>query len=341
VQAAWENLYEDPDRRAEQIDGFMYVVERVAGHPALLGYDLLNEPFGKMREGETLITAAFRVEATQITPMYQRLTDAIRTVDTESWIFIEPPNLASLGVKTNLGPIDDDKVVVYPHLYDIGLESGGTYDPASPFLANYEAVITHYPETFDVPMMIGEWGLPDPGIVNSDQYVGGALAMLERVASGWTHFTWCKGGGYCTLDETGAFHPAWQLLVQAWPRAIAGAPTASQWDSDALSLRVTYRDRDGSSGPTEIVVPPSLYGEDGFVVESSAAAGEWSYDYDEETGRLTVDVAHDTGTDRAICVSPAGVAGGCTVEAPPVDPPDAPPTAPPADPIDTEADFTG
>ena len=101
VQAAWENLYEDPTIRDEQIEWYTDFVTRVYKQPNILGYDLLNEPFGKIRDGEDLISAARRVEAEQLTPMYQRLTDAVRKIDEDRWIFIEPPNLASLGVTTS------------------------------------------------------------------------------------------------------------------------------------------------------------------------------------------------------------------------------------------------
>ena len=51
VQAAFEHLYEDADLRQAQIDAWLHVVEHVQDHPALFGYDLMNEPFGKIRRG--------------------------------------------------------------------------------------------------------------------------------------------------------------------------------------------------------------------------------------------------------------------------------------------------
>jgi endoglycosylceramidase len=268
--------------------------------------------------------------------MYQRLTDAIRTVDAESWIFVHPPNVASLGVRTHLGPIDDPKVAFYPHLYDTGLESGGAYDPASTFLASWEGVISAYPEANGVPMLVGEWGLPDPAVGNGGAYVDGALGVLERTSSGWTVFSWCAGAGYCVLDDAGQLDPVWRKLVQAWPRAVAGAPTASHWDGDERSLRVTYRDRAGTTGPTEIVVPPGLYPE-GFVVQTSAADGTWSWTHDEATGRLRVTMP-TVGGDRAICVRAVADPAGCPLDAAPGE---EPPAAGPAVPVAGEARFTG
>lgn len=337
VQAAWEHLYEDADLRQEQVESVLHVVERVVGHPALLGYDLLNEPFGKMRPGEDLITAAARVEPTQLTAMYQRLADAIRTVDTGSWIFVHPPNLATLGVRTSLGPIDDPKLAYFPHFYELGLESGEPYDPASTFHASWEGVIGHYPEAHDVPSLVGEWGLPDPAIGGAETSIDRSLAVMERIGSGWTVFSWCTGAGYCVLDDQGRLDPAWRRIVQAWPRAIAGAPTGTRWDQATQALHVTYRVRAGATGPTEIVVPPSLY-PDGFVVESSAAPGTWDWTWDQAAGRVRVTMPTSGPVDQAICISPGGRPGGCPAVA--EEPaPTAP--APPAAPVPARARFTG
>ncbi|CAO0834650.1 hypothetical protein SMICM17S_10928 [Streptomyces microflavus] len=39
------------------------LAERFRGHPAVIGYDLINEPMGELREGEDLPAAARRIEA--------------------------------------------------------------------------------------------------------------------------------------------------------------------------------------------------------------------------------------------------------------------------------------
>jgi len=287
--------------------------------------------------------------------MYQRLTDAIRTVDTRSWIFVHPPNVASLGVSTRLGRIDDAKVVYVPHLYDVGLESGGGFDPSSAFHATWEAAATPYAAANQVPMMVGEWGLPDPEIANGGLYVERTLAVLERATSGWTVFTWNTGGGYGVLDEEGRLDPTWQRLVQAWPRAIAGAPTASHWDAEAATLRVTFDQQAGDHRATEIVVPAALY-PDGVTVTANAEA---IVDEDLASGLVTITFTAGEG-ERAVCVAPAGSSSTCEVatEPPPgpTDPPEEPSTdpdpapsgaapsgaaTPPAVPVSSVARFTG
>lgn len=319
VQAAFEHLYEDPDLRDDQIQVWLHVVDRVADHPALLGYDLMNEPFGQIRPGEDLVSAAARVEREQLTPMYQRLTDAISAVDDDHWVFIEPPNLASLGFPTSLGEVRGPKVALYPHMYDPAIESatytpGGEieYDPA--FFDRWADAITVYPDTHPVPMLVGEWGVAHPDAVGMDLFVRDSLRTLDEVGSGWSVFNWCFGSGYCPLDATGADRPGISQIFHPYARAIAGAPQSTVWDPDARSLTVGYVDG-AATGPTEIFLPVSRTYPDGWVVETSEPAGAWSSTFDEATGVLAVTVPDD-GTGHAICVKPAGAPAGCVAVEP-------------------------
>lgn len=189
VQAAWENLYGDPEIRAAQANAWTHVAAEYADHPNVIGYDLLNEPFGKIREGEDLLTAAKRVESVQLTAMYQRLTGAIRTVDARSWMFIEAPNLASLGISTSLGRVDDERVVfssLVQHRHRVrDLQRFRRPQRLQPrLLRGWATAIATYTDTYPVPMMVGEWGVPTPypGI---DRYIAEVLETMEATTSGW------------------------------------------------------------------------------------------------------------------------------------------------------------
>jgi len=350
VQAAWEHLYEDADLRQAQIDAWLHVVDRVHDHPALFGYDLLNEPFGKIRAGEGLFQAAERVEREQLTPMFQRLTDAISAVDPDHWVFFEPPNLASLGIPTSLGEVRGPKVALYPHMYDPSIESatytpGGVveYDPA--FFGQWAAATTTYTERFAVPLLVGEWGIAQPDRPGMDAFVRDSLVTLERVGSGWSVFNFCRGSGYCPLDASGADRPAIGQIFQPYPRAVAGAPTSSHWDPATRTLQVTFADS-AATGATEIYVHLPVF-PDGWAVETGDAPGTWTSSFDAATGVLSV-TTPDTGGTHTICVRPAATAPGCAGAPPPAvpggagDPPAAVlPLAPPAVPVPGRPTYTG
>ena len=279
----------------------------------MFGYDLMNEPFGKIRPGEDLFTAAERVEREQLTAMFQRLTDAISAVDPDHWVFFEPPNLASLGIPTSLGEVRGPKVALYPHMYDPNIESatytpGGVveYDPA--FFATWAEATVVYTEQHPIPLLVGEWGIAQPDRPGMDAFVRDSLATLEQVGSGWSVFNWCRGTGYCPLDASGADRPAIGQIFQPYARAIAGAPTASRSDPASRTLRVTFADN-GATGPTDDLRPRASF-PDGWVVEAGDATGTWSQAFDPATSVLSV-TTPDTGGTHTICVRPEGSAAGC------------------------------
>ena len=363
VQAAWEHLYEDADLRAQQIEAWTEVVSRYKDHPAILGYDLLNEPFGKIRPGEDLFSAAERVERVQLTAMYQRLTDAISAIDPDHWVFIEPPNLASLGIATSLGNVDGPRVAVYPHMYDSDIETatyteGGKIEFNPAFFDKWAKAITTYTDKYPMPMLVGEWGLARPELPGMDEYVAASMETLDRYTSGWSVFNWCKGGGYCPVDENGADRPGIGQIFQPFAKAIAGSPTSTHWDRTTKVLTLTFADSD-ATGTTDIYLNPGRSYLDGWVVESTDQEGSWSSTFDEASGVLSLTTAK-SGDEHTVCVKPVGGPEGCPVvvaagpEAPvaPTTPPTTPPTNPPtsspappsavpADPVDGRVAYTG
>ena len=314
VMAAFDNLYEDADLRQAQIDAWLHVVGAVKDHPALLGYDLLNEPFGLLREGYDLFSEAARIEREQLTPMYQRLTDAISAVDPDHWVFIEPPNVASLGISTNLGEVRGPKVAFYPHMYDAGIETAtyapdGTIQLDPTFFDKWGDAIVTYLDRHPMPMLIGEWGIAHPEILGMDTFVERSLQTLDRVSSGWSMFQMCTGGGYCPFDSNGQPRPGIGQIFQPFAKAIAGAPTRSTWNGDARTLTLTLRSG-GATGTTDIYLDADSTYADGWVVETTAADGSWSHSYDADSDVLSVSLPADGG-EQTICVKPEGSAEGC------------------------------
>lgn len=356
VQAAFEHLYEDADLRQQQIDAWLAVVNRVKDHPALFGYDLMNEPFGKQRPGEDIFTSAARVEREQLTPMFQRLTDAISAVDSDHWVFFEPPNLASLGVATSLGRITGPKVAFYPHMYDPDIEIA-TYSPDGKieinpeFFTKWRDAITTYTDKYPMPMLVGEWGIAHPDLPGMDEFVDLSLQTMEEVTSGWSMFRMCFGGGYCPFDEAGNARPNIGRLFQPYARAIAGRPVRTHWDHNTQTLKITFTDND-AQGPTTIYLDRGATYPEGYVVETSDADGSWTEAYDANTDILMVDTP-DTGGEHTICVKPEGAPAGCESDEPetPTTPTtvpttttvvgNRPPTAPGAQPMAREPRYAG
>lgn len=343
LQEAWENLYERPEFRAAQVHAWQELVRRFIDRPNVVGYDLLNEPFGKLRPGEDLFTAAARVESTQLTAMYQRLTTAIRELDPNRWVFIEPPNLASLGVATSLGAIEGGNIAFFPHLYDSAIETatyteGGVAAYDDSFFASFASVIDTYPDAHHVPMLFGEWGLGNPASPGMDRFVSGALRLMQDHGSGWTVFTGCRGSSYCVWDADGNDRPNIGQITQPWARAIAGAPVRLRWDPATRTLVVAFDDS-SATGTTDLVVPGARVYPDGWQIVSADAPGSWSTSStDGSMARpevVSITAPRGEGGTHVFCLQPEGSTAACEVPADdeptePTTPTTVPPTAGPS-----------
>nr|WP_203634980.1 cellulase family glycosylhydrolase [Streptomyces sp. SID10815] len=259
VQRAFTHLYEDADLRRAQARAWQVLAARFARHPAVLGYDLINEPMGEVRGNEDLATAARRIERDQLTPMYNRLADAVRSADPDAWLFVEPTPIVGEGVPTGLGRIDDPKVVYAPHFYNTAMEAGADYDPAAGWIPAYEAAVTRYPKEYGVPVVVGEWGPLNSGLPNMNRFYREAMASLGRYSSGWAGYVWCRGGGYCALDATGALRPNKELTAEPYAEAVAGTVRSASYDAARGVYRLTYTAALRGSRTTELSLPPGRW----------------------------------------------------------------------------------
>ncbi|MGW0316317.1 cellulase family glycosylhydrolase [Streptomyces flavidovirens] len=253
VQRAFTHLYEDPDLRRAQAAMWRVLADRFEDHPAVLGYDLINEPMGELREGEDLPTAARRIERDQITPMHNRLADAVRSVDRDNWVFVEPTPIVGEGVPTGLGKIKDPKVVYAPHFYNTAMEAGADYDPAAGWIESYEAAVTAYPKRHRVPVVVGEWGPLNNSLPNMGRFYREALASMNRYSSGWAGYVWCYGGGYCAVDAAGTFRTNKEQTASPYAPAVAGRVRTESYDPATRTYRLSYVA--SARGVTELSLP--------------------------------------------------------------------------------------
>ncbi|MGA4999576.1 glycoside hydrolase family 5 protein [Streptomyces arboris] len=303
VQRAFTHLYEDPDLRRAQAAMWQVLAERLRGHPAVIGYDLINEPMGELREGEDLPTAARRIEAQHLTPMYNRLARAIRAKDRSTWLFVEPTPIVGEGVPTGLGRSHDSRTVYAPHFYNTAMEAGADYDPEAGWIEAYEAAVTAYPARHRVPVVVGEWGPLNNSLPNMGRFYREAVASLNRYSSGWAGYVWCYGGGYCAVDERGRFRTNKEQTATPYAPAVAGTVRSDAYDAATRSYRLAYRAAAARPGTTELSLPPSSRGWRVSVTGRAARVlGKAPYG-----GRLTV-VAWP-GAEAVVTVREAGPHG--------------------------------
>src|SRR5690606_8277761 len=121
---------EHPDLMDHYVDAWKAVAERFAANDAVVAYDLMNEPYGGTLQG-----VAF--ESGPLTELYQRAADAVRDVDQDTWLCVEPQAFGfNWGLPSALGPIDDardgdPRIAFCPHLYPLPMDLGDGFTGGS------------------------------------------------------------------------------------------------------------------------------------------------------------------------------------------------------------------
>jgi endoglycosylceramidase len=286
VLRAFDHLwnYDDgthPELQDRYAAMWRHVAGRFAGTSNVLGYDLMNEPWagssygfdwlGQFPIGDPAAQALW--EATKLADFYRRVTAEIRSVDEDSWIFIEPAAAGSNeGSPSHLPKLDDPRggdpqIAYFPHYYSLVMGILGSYDPAldtsiPDWEANRRSEIRH----MGTPLLIGEFGA-GPEFGNYLQNLEETVEMADRVTSGWTYWSHDPGSSWSILD--GAHQEVAEradVLVRAYPQRVAGTIGAYSYDPQQRSFDLTWTDEPGVTGATEIYVPARRFYPEGFEV---------------------------------------------------------------------------
>jgi len=299
VITAFHHFYNDADLQQAQIDAWMLFVNRFKDHPALLGYDLLNEPWIDKHLPWTF-------EAETLSAMYTRLIEAIREVDTEHWIFYEPLVLnPSALLPSSLQKLSGERLAYYPHLYHPLMDLGFAYNGNGAYFRRWGKVVSGNARAWHVPALIGEWGVRTEED-NYLQYMDDALTMADEVLAGWTfwHFRG-HGGAYDLFDEDSNERvERADRIVRAYPRAVPGIPREISFDFETKVMVLRFEDLPNASGPTEIFIPESRHYPDGWTLAVSDPAGSWTSEWAAETALLPI-YTTPVGGEHVITIAPA------------------------------------
>jgi aryl-phospho-beta-D-glucosidase BglC (GH1 family) len=162
-------LYDSPADQQELIEIWRSIAEHYRDEPAVLGYDLLNEPIPHFPE--------LQKYNSQLEPLYKRVAAAIREVDQHHVLI-----LGGARWDTNFdvfGPPFDHNVMYQFHLYKFGT-------PWNPSVANEIVRYTAFRDKYRVPIWLGESG------ENTDDWVRSFRELLEQNRIGWCFWPYKK-----------------------------------------------------------------------------------------------------------------------------------------------------
>ncbi len=236
---------------------FMLMAERVArslhGTPNLIGYDLMNEPWGKGHE-----LKAFHEEASA----------AVRRGDPESIIFISPQAEASSGlVDVNFDRPALENFAYSPHFYDPALFLAKRYVP---WVAHQAfARMEQRAQAWGVPMILGEFG-GTPQIHDIEGYTDLLYAHLDEAYNSgaqWDYTTkWdpeAKDGwnreDFSVTDDQQQLRS--NFIPRPYPQVLAGLPesfrVAPRAKAGELWLKLIFSS-EPEKGATELYIPGNV-----------------------------------------------------------------------------------
>lgn len=276
VQACVDAFFTQEETLRRFTAAWVRVAQRFAAEPAVVGFDVLNEPsWGSY--------AVSRFDADRLQPLYERIVAAVRS-QAPSWVaFLEPGASRNVGFATRLQPFSFANVMYSPHSYDSAAESGSGFDPARrDFIKDTVAELRQEATALGAGLWIGEYGgMPEhPGYA---EYMRAQYDAASAVSAGSMYWAYSRGGGYSMLDAEGRERPTvLSALVRPYPERIAGTPLGSSYDPDTRTFLFRYQPAKDLRLPTEMFIPERVFGAD-YRVDCTGC----TYEIDGATLRVT------------------------------------------------------
>lgn len=259
------------------------VAAAVAGNNSVIGYDIMNEPFPGTSWLPTLLGSPFYATQ-QLTPMYNQVAAAIRAVDPNTALFVEPANPAVsevpaiLGLPVQLGTIDDTKVVLAFHDYCAGSATSGICG----WLAYQQASTAHaYGKANNIPVFMDEFGAS-----NLPSDLRAEMNAADRFLMSWSEWAYSGVGDITTSGSTDGesvvYDPALpptggnvntgslQVLAAPYPQAVSGTPLKISNANGAFTFSYATAKADGSgnfaAGSLSTMSVPAIAYPNGYAV---------------------------------------------------------------------------
>jgi endoglycosylceramidase len=258
------------------------VASYFSGNSAVIGYDIMNEPFPGSSWVATLLGSPFFGEQ-QLAPMYDQVAAAIRAVDPTTALYIEPANPAVtevgsiLGFPMSLGTVNDPNTVLTYHGY-CGPFSGGL----CVLIANQLATqALNYAARHNIPTFLDEFGA-----TNDTAQLVTEMRPADRNQVSWTVWAYTGKGDITTTGDRGAealvYDPALPpigdnvntsnlaTLATPYPQVISGTPNAWSFANGAFKFSYSTEKADGSgrfaAGSQTIISTPAVEFPQGYQV---------------------------------------------------------------------------
>lgn len=244
----WDDFYADTDGvRTRYLTLLDTLASRLSSHPAVIGYDMLNEPWGD--------------EVKQLGPLYEDAAKVIRAHAPETILFVSPQALTSGGQDTKLVRPSFENFAYSPHFYDGGIVLAHIWTGSD--LKEPVGRMEKQAVTWNVPLFVGEFGAP-AGATNGAAYLDAYYRELDAVfssAAQWSfvgHHSEERKDGWNTedfsiVDGKGVLRDNYR--VRPYAARIAGEPLSFEVRAgSALEVELAWN-HEPALGATRIFAP--------------------------------------------------------------------------------------
>jgi endoglycosylceramidase len=186
MRRAVSEFWANAELQDHLVQVWVKIAEYYANNPAIAGYDLLNEPW-------IYTSVLAQLNGTALDAFYARAVQAIRAIDSNHIMFLEPANMNVFNLPTRAN------IVWSPHFYQLAFSH--EYD-AQNFTELERAFIAQrnkYVNGFEVPMWIGEFGSFMPDSSSRATWTRDALTLFSRYQVGWAW--WAYDGNYTSIPD--------------------------------------------------------------------------------------------------------------------------------------------
>jgi endoglycosylceramidase len=245
-----------------------YLANRFNGNPAVLGIEIMNEPLPGNQYTPTLSGSPY-FEAQQLTPFYNQVAAAIRTVNPDVPIFFGPAITAAFQIPVQLGTVNDSNTVLSFHDY-VYVDVNGVLLPDANVIANNALA---YAQAHGIPAMMTEFGS-----TSNQSFLEAELQPPNQNVIGWMEWSYSDTtyGGVDGTTEWVVKDPSkplvgdnvntavLQTLARPYAQVIAGTPGAFSFNDGTFQFSYSTARADGqgsfaAGSQTTIAVPAIQY----------------------------------------------------------------------------------
>jgi len=243
----------------------------LASIDGLLGYEYLNEPWPGTQWPTCVVpeVGCPLFDAT-LTTFNRAVAPGIRAADAQHLIFAEPNVIFNDGIPTDVGALNVANAGFAFHVYC--LLAGADGDSESPGGAQvcptleelaFDNADSHVAQTQEALLMTEFGATPDTTVISRN------TVDADAHMDSWMWWAYDEGTGLDPAQnppDQNLIPAVADLLVRAYPRAIAGTPSSWSFDPVGHVFQLTYSTQraDGTGafaagGVTEIFLPPRHY----------------------------------------------------------------------------------